>query len=208
MLGLLYLAKDSSEFYLRKLVELGFHDVQVISTDFSLINAQLPMNFGFLEDLITPYLRQAEQLGITRLIVPNITLHETIDQLGTSHKFQLMHPVFMGIHALKKQAIDEVFLFGSLHTMKGNYVKDHFKASGINTLIPLAEDMLYVDKIRRKVFDGTVKYSELEKYIELINTYSHKSPIVLACTELSIIQPLAKRNDVFDLATIQMMQSL
>ncbi|MFT6717083.1 MAG: aspartate racemase [Saprospiraceae bacterium] len=203
-IGLLYLGKDSSEFYLRKLVKLGFHDVKVIATDFSAINTQLPKNFALLKDLVTPYLRQAEQKKITSLIVPNITLHETIDQLDGPFKFNFMHPVLKGAKALQKKAVAEVILFGSLHTMKGNYVKDHFKASDINTSIPLAQDMIYIDKIRRKVFDGSIQYTEIEKYVELINTYCQKSPVVLACTELSILHHSIKSSDVFDLATIQM----
>ena len=203
-LGLLYLGEDSSEFYLRKLTEFGFIDVQVIATNFPEINALLPTNFKLLKNLLTPYLQQVEREKITRLIVPNITLHETLDELVHSFKFKLSHPVLEGCRALKEKSVQEVFLFGSLHTMQGGYIKGHFETVDIKTLIPVQQDMLYIDRIRKKVFDGSIKDSEIEAYESLIYKYQQKSPVVIACTELSILQQSMKLSNVFDLAMLQM----
>jgi len=207
-LGLLYLGKDSSEFYLRKLTEFGFKDVQVISTDFFELNAQLPNNFKRLKSLLTPYLKQIEQGKITRLIVPNITLHETLDELDYSFKFKLSHPVLEGSRALKKKGVQEVFLFGSLHTMQGDYIKNYFENEDIKTVTPSQQDMLYIDQIRKKVFDGSIKKSETEAYESLIYKYHQKSPVVIACTELSVLQESMKLINVYDLAMLQMESSL
>lgn len=207
-LGFLYLGKDSSEFYLRKLTEFGFNDVHVISTNFPEINAQLPTNYKLLKNLLTPYLQQVEQGKISRLLVPNITLHETLDELDYSFKFKLSHPVLEGCRALKKKGVQEVFLFGSLHTMEGGYIKDYFETDDIKTLIPIEQDMQFIDQIRKKVFDGSIKDSEIEAYESLISKYHQKLPVVIACTELSVLQESIKLSNVFDLAMLQIKSSL
>ena len=203
-LGLLYLGDDSSEFYLRKLKEFGFNDVQVIATDFSAINAQLPNNFKLLKKLLSPYLQQVDQEKITRLIVPNITLHETLDALEHSFKFKLSHPVREGSQALKTKGMREVVLFGSLHTMQGDYIQKHFATEDIKAMSPIDQDMIYIDQIRKKVFDGSINDSEIEGYERLLNQYLQKSPVVIACTELSILQQSINLSNVFDLAMLQM----
>ena len=204
LLGLLYLGEDSSEFYLRKLTEFGFNEVKVVHTNFTAINAQLPDNFKLLKNLLTPYLRQIDQENITRLIVPNITLHETLDVLDHSFKFKLSHPVLEGIRALKKNGVRKVVLFGSLHTMQGGYIKRQFETDNIKTMTPIKQDMLYIDEIRKKVYDGSIKDSEIEAYVSLIYKYQQTSPVVIACTELSILQQPLKLSNVYDLSILQM----
>jgi aspartate racemase len=92
--------------------------------------------------------------------------------------------------------------------MQGGYIKGYFETDDIKTLIPTEQDMLSIDQIRKKVFDGSIKDSEIEAYRKLIYKYHQKSPVVIACTELSVLQESLKMSNVFDLAMLQMRSSL
>lgn len=54
------------------------------------------------------------------------------------------------------------------------------------------------------MYDGSIKDSEIEAYVSLIYKYQQTSPVVIACTELSILQQPLKLSNVYDLSILQM----
>ena len=87
--GILGLGKTSTLYYLNEIQERYQKDHQEFSTcpyllyqiDFQDLNPFLPNQFDTLIPVLESYVCAISDLGISKLLVPNITLHETIDQI-------------------------------------------------------------------------------------------------------------------------------
>ena len=67
----------------------------LIPCNFEKINPYLPKQYPILKTLIEPYLLEAEKRNCTHLLVPNITMHDVLDQLFSelTIKLKLIHPL-------------------------------------------------------------------------------------------------------------------
>jgi aspartate racemase len=202
--GMLYLGKDSSEFYERKILDKGIKEMKIIQTDFKTINSFLPDQFDRLKEVIRPYLKQAESKNIEQLIIPNITLHETIDQIQDEFSFAVIHPVRAAIEFLKNKNIKKAVLFGTTYTMNKGYIVNMAKESGVVVNLPTEKHQLIIESFRKKVFYKTDSVLDRENYLNLLRSYSKISNVLLACTELSLIHETEQTENVLDMASIQL----
>ena len=155
--------------------------------DFQEINPFLPSQFLTLIPKVQRYLEEISNFGITKLLVPNITLHETLDQIETP--LQICHPVDLTLKYLQDNAIGEVCIFGTLHTMNSHYLKSKFSAKKISLLKPKESDQNWIDDFRKKVYLDKTTSEEERNFHNLIQKYSKDKPVLIACTELSIFSP-------------------
>lgn len=211
-LGILDLGSQTTAFYLNELnrvykklkgtyttCPLILHNI-----DFESINALLPKPSDKLNKVVQSYLSEIEKTDINTLLVPNITLHETIDQI--KFKKYIVHPVHICLSHLISHNFNKVFLFGSLYTMQSNYIRDYFSKKNIEILLPTEQDMQVIDHVRREVYAGSQSDELIKKYHTTIEKYSKNHPIVLACTELSIFKP--KNHNVVDMAELQIEEAV
>lgn len=202
--GMLYLGKDSSEFFERKIREKGIKEIKIIHTDFKTINSFLPDQFDRLKEVIGPYLKQAESKNIEQLVIPNITLHETIDKIQDEFSFTVVHPVRVALDFLKKKKIKEATLFGTKYTMNKGYIVNMANDDNIIMKVPTEKDQLIIECFRKKVFDKTDSVLDRENYLNVLRSYSKFSNVLLACTELSLIHEAEQTENVLDMAMIQL----
>jgi aspartate racemase len=208
-LAILGLGSRSTLFYL---AELNKHYLQkkggystcpftLLNTNFDGINSLLPNPSKPLETITQQYITDLEKMEGEHLLIPNITLHETIDRLTISK--HILHPVHLTVSKLKAQGWNTVVLFGSMHSMQSAYIRSIFNSNGIEVSLPSTEDMLTIDDVRKQVYAETETISLIEKYHSLIETYSKTDPVVLACTELSILKPKQAHQHLLDMAQVQ-----
>lgn len=209
-LGLLGLGSNSTSYYLEQLnVEYnrlygGFSTcpIKMLNTNFNEINPYLPHAFDNLEPIISKYIFEIAELGIECLVVPNITLHETIDRLNL-HDLIMIHPIYEAARKLKMDGVEEIVLLGSIFTMEGEYIQKIFLEHSIKTIQPNDKDRLAIDQLRKLVYkQGASKEykSALKSFIE---RYSNNSVVVIACTELSMLLGNQTPDNVYDLVQIQ-----
>ncbi len=169
-------------------------------TDFEAINKLLPYPSRQLDSLIYEHLKALKIKGVEAILIPNITLHETVDRLDI--QTPIVHPVHLTIAELKKHNADKICLFGSLYTMQSEYIRDPFQTNNIETTLPSSEDMQTIDDYRKIVYNGTENLKSRQEYQNILAKYLLQHPVVIACTELSMASdngnPL-----VFDMAEIQ-----
>ena len=87
--GVLGLGSNSTQYYFQRIHQKYKEQNQEFSTcslllyqiDFQEINPFLPSEFSVLKPILKNHLNQISQLGISKLLIPNITLHETLDQI-------------------------------------------------------------------------------------------------------------------------------
>ncbi|WP_055437176.1 aspartate/glutamate racemase family protein [Lacinutrix algicola] len=208
-LGLLGLGSFSTLFYIKELNALynakhgGFSTCpfKMLNVNFDTINNLLPNTSKALDAIVKDNLNKLKALEIDTIVVPNITLHETIDRL--SIEANIIHPIDETISKVKENKHTNVTIFGTLYTMQSNYITSKFTAENINVLQASKEDKQQIDDLRIAVYNGIETQKQLEIFNELINKHTKNGVVVLACTELSVAYNI-KNNRVYDMARIQM----
>jgi aspartate racemase len=211
--GMLGLGSRSTLFYIK---ELNRHYNQktggystcpflLLNTNFDTINSLLPNTSKELDNLIQKRLNKLEQMDIKHMLIPNITLHETIDRLVIEKN--VIHPIHLAVSKIKQHNWHKIVLFGSLYTMKSDYISSIFNTNGIEIELPTQKDMLLIDKVRKQIYANKETDELITKFHLLIKKYTQKNPVVLACTELSIFNPI-NNNDLLDMAQFQIVEAV
>lgn len=179
------------------------------NVDFDKINPYLPNDFEQLAQPLQLHLEALHFMGVSRIIVPNITLHEAIEQLP-SHQaspYPLVHPITVTIEKLLADQRTEAYLFGSLYSMEAPYLREQFYARGITLLQPEEADKAFLDSLRQQVYQGTETPATLEQYAQLIACYGEERAVVIACTELSVALQ-EPGSSIYDMVGLQIENAL
>lgn len=206
---ILGLGERSTQFYISTLHRLyheklgNFHTFPFVlyQVDFNTINPFLPNQFDKLIPELTTILHTISNFNASKYLIPNITLHETLDKID--HQLDMVHPVQLTIDYCKSNQIDKIALFGSSYTMSSNYIPETLKAEGISTIRPSDEDQLIIDNFRTKTYNDKDSESDFRIYKQLIQKYSNTNPIITACTELSLHHKNLDNLNVIDMALLQ-----
>ena len=211
-LGILGLSNQSTLFYIKELNaafdmkngNCNTYPFKLLNTNFDKINNLLPTPSKKLDGIVKEYIDELLKLEIDTVLIPNITLHETIDRLKI--KAKIIHPIHSVISEIQKYKHKKVILFGSSYTMKSNYIKSAFTKKYIEVLLPSKKDMQFIDGVRKQVYQKTATKDLLDGFNLIIKKYAQNNAVVIACTELSIA--LKNKNlKVFDMARIQIAHS-
>ncbi|PWI31367.1 hypothetical protein DI383_01470 [Flavobacteriaceae bacterium LYZ1037] len=193
-LGILGLGNRSTLFYINTL-NVEFNNIEntdstypfiLLNTDFNTINPYLPNNFKKLIPSLSRYIHQIEKLPISHLLIPNITLHETLDKLSIS--IPILHPLELSIAKLKENNANRVVIFGSKYTMTSTYISNFFSSEGIEAISPTKDDIDFIDRLRQKIYSNSETLTDLDMYNSLLESYNKKASVLIACTEISIIK--------------------
>ena len=212
-LGLLGLGSFSTLFYIKELNAMynakheGFSTCpfKMLNVDFNATNNLLPNTSKVLDAIVKDNLNKLQDLQIDTIVVPNITLHETIDRLNI--KTNLIHPIEETISRVKETKHANVAIFGTLYTMQSNYITSKFTAQNINVLQASKKDKKQIDDLRIAVYNGKETQEQLEMFNKLIIKYTKSGVVVLACTELSVAYN-TKNSLVYDMARIQIKKAI
>lgn len=215
MLGLLGLGSHTTSYYINEINRLfqnkhgGYSTMpfKMLNADFNKINPFLPNQFDTLIPITKTYIEALMAMDVDKIIVPNITLHQTIDQLemGPEVKAKLIHPVDVAIEKLTSYGVAEIVLFGSKYTMTAAYIRDRLMKAGIAVQIPSKHDQERIDLIRRKVYE-TGQTKLLSDQIKKVSSNYDNFPILIACTELSILHNSIPQS--FDMVQLQIQEAI
>ena len=203
----------STAFYLKE-IHKKYHErnhqfstcpLLVYQIDFQEINPFLPNQFEVLIPKLKEVLKEITTLAITKLLVPNITLHETLDQIKI--QLEICHPVDLTLKYLEENGMSEVYLFGTLYTMNSEYLKSRFLAKKVKVLQPVESDQKSIDDFRKKVYQGNETLEEITFFQSMIQKYSEKNAVVIACTELSVFA-LKENPSCIDMMDLQIEEFL
>ncbi|MBF8457967.1 aspartate/glutamate racemase family protein [Kaistella sp. G5-32] len=211
--GVLGLGNASTEYYLKRIHEKYRKNKKEFSTcplllyqsDFQEINPYLPDQFSVLIPKLENYFSKILDFGISKLLVPNITLHETLDQMKLP--FEIFHPIDLTLKYLKENSISEVTLFGTFYTMNSEYLDARFQKEGISLLKPIESDQKWIDDFRKKIYNKEESPSEINIFQNLIKKYSSGNPVIIGCTELSLFA-FKENSSCIDMAELQIEEFL
>ena len=208
--GILGLGSRSTTFYIDRLNLKyralyncnGAYPILLLNTNFDKINTFLPNKFEDIKRNLVPYLNKIQKFNIETLLIPNITLHQTIDMLTLDSNVLLIHPIKDTVNLLVNKNEKEITLFGSLYSMNDSYIRNHFETKSIKVSIPTESDAKFIDDLRQKIYLNMESQEEINHYNKLVKGYSMSKPVVIACTELSIFSQ-DMNPKVYDMANIQ-----
>ena len=213
-IGLLGLGSETTAYYFKRLNEI-YHTIyggystcpiKLLNANFNDINPHLPDGFEAIEKITEDYLMALNDLSVDSIIVPNITLHQTIDRLSLRPeiKDKFIHVLDVLVKRLEDQRIKKVIIFGSKYTMNSSYIPSRLENKGIEILKVTEEDQLFLDQFRTAIYEGKQELSDQKRFEYLIQKYSPKAAILLACTELSIAGENLNTSTLFDLVNLQL----
>ena len=211
LLGVLKMGEASTHFYIQLLTKSyenqhlnDFKPWKLISADFEVINSLLPNRSLELEALMVRYFEKLSFNCIDVVLIPNITIHETIDavQKTLSSTIAVAHPLSGAIERMLKAGNKTAVLFGSIYTMTSSYIKTVFADAGIKIVKPNSKDVEFIDFVRRQVFYESASAEILKEFNKLVVKYSNDKSVLIACSELSLVLDVSK-DSVLDMAAIQ-----
>ena len=211
---LLGLGNQTTLYYLETLNELyhkelgGFHTFPCViyNIDFNDINPYLPNQFDELTPRLQDYLNYLSDNFIGQLLIPNITLHETYDKCQSELK--IIHPLQLAKEYIQNNKIFQMKIFGSKYTMESDYISSNLKSLGIEITTPDNHDKAFLDTIRKNVYEDKNTNEDLIMYQKLLDKYTSNCHVLIACTELSIINSQCANKKTIDLATLQMKSAI
>jgi aspartate racemase len=212
-LGVLGLGSYSTLFYIKTLNAMynkkygGFSTCpfKLLNVDFDAINKLLPNTSNALDTIVKTHLNTLDALKVDNILVPNITLHETIDRLQI--KTNVIHAIQETISKITGNNHVKVTIFGTLYTMQSNYLTSQFTAQSINIIKASDADMQLIDNLRIAIYNGDANPKQLNIFNDLLIKYTKNGIVVLACTELSVINT-SNSKLVYDMARIQIQAAI
>ncbi|WAC02353.1 hypothetical protein N7U66_01000 [Lacinutrix neustonica] len=212
--GLLGLGSRSTTFYLHTLnayyqkIKKGYSTFPCVlyNINFNTINPYLPDNTAELITNLKPVMNSLERFSIDYLVVPNITLHETLEVMKVTGS--LIHPRTLAIEKLQDYGQSTITLIGSHYTMNANYLVKGFEKAGIKVETPTPKDQKSIDTLRKKVYDSEETEADVLAFRTLLEVYKAQSTVMICCTELSVInvEPNGKR--CIDMAILQIEKTI
>lgn len=214
ILGVLGLGNFSTLFYIGELNRIyqmrmkGYSTFpfKMLNVNFDAINNLLPNPSTQLEVLVEQAIAELVELKVDVILVPNITLHDTIDKLKLN--VQVIHPLKCTLNELRKKKCHKIVLIASHHTMNSDYIKSYFTKNNIEVILPFEQEMYFIDSVRKEVYENTASLEMLEKYNSIVQQYAEKFSVVTACTELSLALKNPDMINVFDMSRIQIQKAM
>lgn len=196
----LFYIKELNAFYNKKHGGFSTFPFKMLNANFDEINNLLPNTSDELDKIVKTYLEELIALGVSSILVPNITLHETIDRLEI--KTKIIHPVDLTLTEIQKSKHKKAMIFGTKFTMESDYIKSKLEENHIEILTPSIEEIIFIDHVRKQVYQNLETEEMLLEFNQIVAKYSKENAVVIACTELSVALSKQGKN-VFDMARIQ-----
>lgn len=213
MVGILGLGSHATLHFLQRLNEVyqekngGYSTFPcvVLNTDFNRINPYLPNNFDVLLPIISEQLKELVNLEVQHIVVPNITLHEAIDQLGSKIGEMLIHPLKLAQNKAKELNKKKVVIVGTCYSMESDYVSSFF--DGMERVELSESQKEVIDGIRKKVYNEGSSIEQKERLLICIEqALDEETILVIACTELSLL--MVQQENCLDLLELMVQESI
>lgn len=172
--------------------------------DFQTINPHLPAGYEALKPLLTQVCQDLRAYAPEAVLVPNITLHATLDRLDAV-TWEWVHPVPLATEVLRS---GPAYILGTRHTWGQGYLPDAFEGAGIAPLEPPAHVVALNDALRLDVDAGTATDHQVQAWALEVVKLAAEAPVVLACTELSMAASSLQLENTVDLADLQLNAAL
>lgn len=153
------------------------------------------------EKNILPFLidaaKQLEKGGADFIAIPCNTVHIFIKEIRKSVNIPVLSIIEETSNFLKKEKIKKVGLLATTATIKNKLFDVHLKQSGIKIKTPDDSNQLRMGIIINRLVNNKHSDKDKKELMGIINKLKVKS-VILACTDLQILNPKCNGVKIFD----------
>ncbi|CAN5416528.1 aspartate/glutamate racemase family protein [soil metagenome] len=140
--------------------------------------------------------QRLEIAGADCILLGANTMHHIADKVQAAINVPLIHIAAVTATAITNMEINKVALLGTKYTMLFDFYKDKLAEKNIETIIPNAADIEYINTtIYEEMGKGIFLPERKKRFIEIIHDLAQQGAqaVVLGCTEIPI---LIKQEDI------------
>jgi aspartate racemase len=190
---------ESTELYYRlineetKRVLGGLHSASIvmISVDFHDVERlQAQEDWDASARLLSEKARRVEAAGADLLLICTNTMHKVADQVADAIGIPLLHIADATAARVKASGIRTVGLLGTRFTMEQQFYKGRLERSGLEVLVPEAEDRALVNRvIYEELCLGRVNAESRQAFQRIIDALREDGAeaVIEGCTEIGIL---------------------
>lgn len=170
----------------------------------------VPMLFNLEEGLIKngigkenflPFLINAakhlERGGANFIVIPCNTAHIFIEEIRESVNIPVLSIIEETSNFLGKEKIKEIGLLATIATINNKLFDKNLKLSGIKIKTPGNSSQLKMGTIINRLVNNKHSEKDKKELLEIINELKVKN-VILACTDLQILNPKCSGVKIFD----------
>lgn len=171
----------------------GFHSAKILmySVDFAELEENMDKgNWQGNAAILTDAAIRLEKAGADFILIATNTMHKLVPDIEKEIRIPILHIADATSDAIKRDGIKKVGLLGTRFTMTQDFIKDRLIASGLEVIVPNAEDMEIVDNvIFKELCLGKILDDSRNEYKRIIDDMKEKGAegVILGCTEIGML---------------------
>lgn len=200
----LFYQKTLHNLYLKKHKNYATCPFILKQLNFNTINPHLPDGTEIIKPIIENELQEYNRFN-SYLIVPNITIHNILNTIN--FKLNIIHPIKILENKLVESKLKKFVIFGTRHSKNLPNLTTALKKNNKDLVEVKNDHIQFLDKLRQDVYNNSEIETDVKKFHSLLNIYTSKYGVIIACTELSVINS-TKNLAVLDLVKLQCKEAI
>jgi len=187
----------------------GVHAAEIIlhSVDFAGIKTLTEQqDWDAIAVIICKAAKGVELAGADCLMIGANTMHHIADTIQAAINIPVIHIAAVTADAIKTKGLQKVALLGTKYTMQLDFYKNKLAEKGIETIIPRAAGIEYINNAIYKEFSKGIFLAETKKgFLKIMDGLVKEGAegFILGCTEIPIlIKPEDSPVPLFDTGLI------
>ena len=169
------------------------HSAEIVmySVDFCPVaQLELEQRWEELATVLIAGIMRLEKAGAEFVIMASNTVHKVAELVQPSIHVPLLHIADAAAEEIRKAGISRVGLLGTRFVMEQDFYRDHFRAQGIDVLVP---DQPHRDYVHNVIYNELCAGKLISESRENLRTIildlqrAGAEGVVLACTELPLL---------------------
>jgi aspartate racemase len=153
------------------------------------------------EKNILPFLinaaRQLEKGGADFIVIPCNTVHIFIEEIRSTVNIPVLSIIEETTNFLHKAKINEVGVFATTATIKNRLFNENLKRSEINMITPTVLNQSKMGVIINRLVNNQQTRNDKDEFLKIIKD-TNAINVILACTDLQILDPKIDGVRIFD----------
>ncbi|MGC4234764.1 MAG: aspartate/glutamate racemase family protein [Niabella sp.] len=180
-----------NEYINERLGGLNYAECIIYSVNFQEIhNNNAADDWDATFNLISNVCENLKKAGAEAIVLCANTMHLLADKIEQHIQLPLINVASETAKVIQQQRLKKVGLLGTQFTMKKDFFKNKLLEAGIETIIPVEEDIAYIVKtLDEELHKGIIREETRQGYLAIINKLLGEGAegIILGCTEIPLL---------------------
>jgi aspartate racemase len=163
------------------LYSLNFAEIKVLTEN---------NHWDAIAEIMKGIARKLESAGADCILIGANTMHKIADEVQSVIHIPLIHIAEETAKVIESKGMKKVALLGTKYTMQLDFYTKKLSAKGIQTIIPVEEDIAYINNaIYTEMGKGLFLPETKARFIQIIDKLQRSGveAVILGCTEIPIL---------------------